>query len=651
MKKLYLDTETISDLDVIECGSYVYAEHPSTGLLILSFVPDNDLIVKSLDITQFEAYEDFLEACYNTLEGFRKAGYTFVSHNVQFDRQILEEILDFHTDDWYDTAAKARSLSLPESLEALCLALKLPQEQSKLKDGKELVKRYSIKQEDPSIRPLDWKRFVEYCCQDTLSMRICDKKMPDWNYRGKFFEQWKLDQKINRRGFKADLRFIRELLPFVEKELKAANQKIWKLTKGRISTINQIKKILEELDIDIPNLQKDTILTVLENPNIELSSKDREILELRIGAAKASVKKYQAFINRTSADGRIRGTIVHYGASRTGRGSGRGVQIQNFIRPPWKADVVLELIEEFLESITYDTNTEINGIFKDINWIEFAASALRSCIIASEGKKLLVVDLASIEARVLLWLAGANERLNIYRRGLDAYKVTASEIFQIPYDEVTSEQRDLGKVAVLALGYGQGVQGFINYCAKSHVKMDLALANKIVYGWRRINQKVVNFWYRTEEAAINAVTHPGKAFTCGKVTWGVHNGFLMAKLPSGRFLTYANPFIRDGQIHFWEAKKNDARKWGTASTYGGRQVENITQAVARDIMYESLSIVEEAGFEVLFTVHDEGVTEADINREDLNIRALEKLFSTNHDWCLDLPIGAKGKELFRYAKI
>lgn len=647
IKKVYLDIESYSEAPLPKCGAHVYAEHESTQILLVGYAVENE------PVQMWERGEP-VPLIFSMAEDH---DYTFVAHNAPFDRTVMEAVgfmPELPSERWYCTATKARSLARPSSLEALGISFGLSEEQAKLKDGKRLVKKYCLPEGDGVQYDDEWQQFIEYCVQDVASMRTLDKLMPELNYSGRFLELYALDQRINRRGIHIDRYCVTEIMKVAYAALEEANHEMSRLTNGQATTINQLKKVLASLDNPLPNLQKMTIEDALDG---DLTPKDRAILETRLASSKASIKKYEAFLLRSTSDDRVKGTLMFYGARKTGRYSAMGVQPQNMIRPTMKPAQLDPILDEL---------TATGRVPSSPDWqlIEFASSAVRSMITAPLGKDLVVADLSGIEARVLPWLAGEESILQDFRDKLDPYKVAAAGIYGVRYDTIRDDKRFIGKTAVLALGYGQGVgnasknTGFIGYCSKQRIKMTPSFAEKIVYGWRESRAKTVSYWADTEKCARQAIKNPGKAYVCREhVVWGFHKGYLMAKLPSGRFIVWPDAHLRPGkfgrsEICYW-APTDKAVKWERQGTYGGKLVENLTQGLAYDVMMANLPLIEQAGFDIVLLVHDEVVTEVPIAATangNMTHEYLCELMATPVSWAPGLPLAAEGYTAKRYRK-
>jgi DNA polymerase len=365
----------------------------------------------------------------------------------------------------------------------------------------------------------------------------------------------------------------------------------------------------------------------------------RDVLKVRQTLGKASTSKYQAMQNLAGHDNRARGVFSYHGA-QTGRWAGRGFQPQNLPRPAFNdADTCVQLFDqrdpELLEMLYGDPMAALS-------------STLRSMIVPAQGNRLMVVDFNAIEARVLAWLAGEQEPLDVFATGQCIYCHAATSIYGRTITKKDKEERQIGKVAVLALGYQGGVGAFQTMAAAYRVEIEDELADQIKVKWRKANKNIVRFWYALEEAANNAVKHRGHAFDAGPITFKCHGDFLFAKLPSGRRLAYYQPRLGNNGLEFWGTDSRLGGRWAKLDTYGGKLAENITQAVARDLLADAMLRVEAKGYPVVMHVHDEIVSE--VPKDFGSLAEFEQLICQMPDWATGLPMAVEGFECERYRK-
>lgn len=427
-------------------------------------------------------------------------------------------------------------------------------------------------------------------------------------------------------------------------------------------------------------MQRSTLERRIADP--DLPSAVKELLAIRLQASTTSTSKYKSLMKGISHDGRLRGTLQFCGASRTGRWAGRLFQPQNLPRPSLEQEQIDEGIEALkagCADLLYD------------NIMELTSSALRGCIMAPEGKKLVVSDLSNIEGRKLAWLAGEQWKLDAFREydegtGPDLYKLAYARAFNISPDNVDKYQRQIGKVMELGLGFGGGVAAFLTFALVYGLDLDelanAALPNiprdvireakswydesvklKSTFGlservfiacdslkrlWRRAHPMTCDFWYQLERTVRSAIAAPGKTLYCEKLKVRRDGAWLRIQLPSGRALCYPSPAIESGNITY-QGVNSYSRKWQRLKTYGGKLVENVTQAAARDVLAGNIPLIENAGYSIVLTVHDEVICEAP-DTDDFNDKALSALLSTNPEWAPDIPLNAGGFEAYHYRK-
>lgn len=361
-------------------------------------------------------------------------------------------------------------------------------------------------------------------------------------------------------------------------------------------------------------------------------------LELKQSLSRTSIKKYQAFLDKTSDDGRLRGSMLYHGAT-TGRWASTGNNLQNISRP------AIKHVDSCIELLKLRDYEALELVFDDAT--EALVSCTRAMIKAPAGKVLYVADYASIEARVLAWLAGQNDTLEVFRGHGKIYEHAASQIYRVPVEQVDKEQRFVGKTAVLSLGYQGGPNAFIRMGQAYGVDIDAALAQRVVSQWRGSNKAIVKFWYDIETAAIDATLNPLSTLKVRGVKFRSDRQFLFCQLPSGRLISYPYPKVVDDQLHFMGADRL-TRKWSEQTTYGGDLVQSITQATARDLLAAAMLRLEAAGYAVVMSVHDEIVTEAP---EDFgSVAEFCQLMCQLPEWAKGLPVSAEGYKAARYRK-
>lgn len=652
--RLYLDTETWSSVP-IRRGVDVYMDHAKPLLCTYAV---NDGPVQVIDFTKGERYE---------LPQFDEIW----CHSAFFDRNVLSRLLgiEIPLEKWRCSQALALSHSLPGGLDPLCEVLKVPTNLAKIKDGKRLIQKFCCRKEFK--KDDEWEKFIQYAINDITAMRECVRRMPNWNYQGDEISLWYLDQSINNRGFRIDRQLAKNTVTALNEEKKHLSTLTSEATDGDVESATQRDKLLayicEQQGVYLPDLRASTIAEALEDENLDEGT--RHLLKLRLASSKTSGAKYKRVLDCVGKGDRMRGTLQFAGASRTARWAGRTFQPQNLPRPtmaPEDIRLSIELLREGRADLTTLFAPTIN---------EAASNALRGLIVAEPGSTLHVGDFSSIEGRVNAWLAGEAWKIKAFKDGQDLYKLIYAKAFSIPVESVTKKQRQVGKVMELAMGYGGGVGAFLNMAAaygldleelgrivppspKALEAWEWALEKNQTYGltkevyvacdtlkigYRKGNPAIVQSWHLYEDAVRKTIeTH--SAVQIGRLTFDCNGSWLRIKLPSGRFICYAQPAIqKDGTITYygWHNKK-----WIRTKTYGGKICENIVQAVSRDLLGCAISRVERAGFPVVLHVHDEVVSEAVGKSQDEFIR----LMAENPPWAPGLPLKVEGFEGTRYEK-
>lgn len=685
MQKLWLDLETFSEIP-IKNGIHVYAE----GVEIMLFA-------WAIDEGPVNVHD--LTADYNLptrlLTALSDESVLIYAHNSHFDRTVLRHAHPRLAPDvtrWRDTMVQALAHGLPGALGALCEVLGVPQDKAKDKEGKSLIqlfckprpKNSKLRRATSKTHPEEWRRFVAYAGLDIEAMREVYKRLPKWNYQGTELTLWHRDQQINDRGVCMDVQLAQAAIEAVDLEQKRLAKRTQVMTDGEVQAATQrdalIKHIVESYGVELPDMQRSTLERRITDPDLPTAVK--ELLVIRLQASTTSTSKYKSLMKGVSSDGRLRGTLQFCGASRTGRWAGRLFQPQNLPRPSLEQEQIDEGIEALKAGCA-------DLLFDNI--MELTSSALRGCIMAPEGKKLVVSDLSNIEGRKLAWLAGEQWKLDAFREydegtGPDLYKLAYARAFNISPDDVDKYQRQIGKVMELGLGFGGGVAAFLTFALVYGLDLDelanAALPNiprdvireakswydesvkrKSTYGlservfiacdslkrlWRRAHPATCDFWYELERTVRAAIATPQKTLYCGYLKIRRDGAWLRIQLPSGRALCYPSPSIEKGNITY-QGVNSYSRKWQRLKTYGGKLVENVTQAAARDVLAGNMPLIEDAGYSIVLTVHDEVICEAP-DTDDFNDTALSALLSTNPEWAPDIPLNAGGFEAYHYRK-
>lgn len=673
---LIFDYETYSECDLKTSGAYEYARHPSTEILCVGYVygtrdelPDAEpqILVPPTTPTAHDTEFMHLLTLPDTV---------LVAHNAFFEQCITTWVLPRYKkllrgDDarrmplkkWICTAALARAVGIPGNLEGATAALGLAHQKDM--EGHKLMmklcKPRTPSKKDPSTRhqdPDDLARLYEYCKNDILAERELFLTLPPLPKKERKF--WLLNQELNHRGFAVDRDLVQSALYCIDRETTFLDKRFRKLT--GLNSARQNKALLHHLDslgVPLPNVQAATITEALEK--MDMPKEARQILEIRQAAAKSSTTKYVAFEARTRSDGRARDNVLYFGA-HTGRDAGMGgVQPQNLFKSTMPhADVLTGI-----DLIKARDVTAIRALYQ--RPMELYASALRSCIVAPKGHVLDVGDFATIEVRVLFWLAGNEKGLEALRLGEPIYSQMAAKIFEEDADEIEAahkagdkegyRKRQLGKATVLGAGFGIGVGGEkFQMAAKimAGINISLSLAQKAVHAYREANPRVVKFWDTIERAATMAMQNPGKAYKHGVLKWKKEGNWLTCELPIGRKLYYFSPRMMQVRTLYGEKMAltyrvvdSKTKQFMRVTTWGGKLTENVVQAVARDLLMEAQLRLAERGHVTVLPVHDELVTE----RADTTAKTdMFEIMAENPSWADGLPIKVEGWSESRYRK-
>jgi DNA polymerase len=668
MRSLYIDIETYSSVDLKECGVYKYAQSPDFEILLFGYAFD-EAPVCVIDMTgktrPFQGLPDDL------LKALKDPEIVKIAYNANFERVCLNAVL-VPAEQWECLAVTAAELGLPKILEKVLEVTGQPEDKQKLKAGKGLINYFCRPHERrrpenaltlfsasermrPEDDPARWQKFIEYNRRDVEAERALRKSLARFFIPETERRLWALDQRINDRGVGADLAMADNAV-IMNAALKAELREKAKALMGaggrsaasgldNPGSIPQIKKwIKQETGVDIPSLKKDRLEAVkseLNNENV------KKFLELRAGLAKTSIGKYGAILRAACADGRLRGLTQFYGANRTGRWAGRLVQLQNL--PAAYAEdshLARELVQkgsrELLEAL-YGEPTEV------------LAALIRSAFIPQAGYRFVCADFKAIEARVLAWLAGEAWRLQVFKSKGKIYEASAERMFNLPAASVKKGDavRQKGKIAELALGYGGGT-GALKKMGALGMGLKEDELQPLAASWRDANPNIVKFWHCTEEEARRAIS--GKPEPLLKRLTGTETAFykdgplLRVKLPSGRSLSYVSPKLkavpagggRQPGLRIMYSGIIKSGGWGEQETYGAKLVENLVQAIARDCLAAALTEIEEAGWPVVFHVHDEIICEVPESEAEKALAAMLEIMARPLRWAPGLPLAAEG---------
>ena len=616
-RKLFVDIETYSSMDITKTGAFRYMEAADFEIILIAYAWDDGPVHV---VEPRKAYKDSPEFDAMTYCEVQDIIFALVSddvvkvaHNSAFERAAFAKWLrkDMPPEQWEDTMTLAAYNGLPMSLDNAGAALQLKDQ--KIKEGTTLIS-YFCKPCKPTIAnkgrtrnlphhaPDKWERFVEYCRRDVEVCQAIYYRLN--NYHATDFERevWALDARINERGVLVDMDLAQAAID-VDEAFKAEHlEELQKLTGlDNPNSVAQLKEWLEGVGLSVDSLNKATVAE-LKRAAIDVTT--RRVLELRSLLGKTSTKKYEAMVNAAGDDHRVRGITQYYGAGRTGRWAGRLVQLQNL--PQNHLDEI-GTVREIVRARDLETLELLYDSVPDV-----LSQLIRTAFVAKPGHTFLVSDYAAIEARVIAYLAGEKWRMDVFSQGGDIYCSSASQMFGVPVVKhgVNGHLRQKGKVAELACGYGGGVAALKAFGAD---KMGLTESEMkdIVTQWRAASPTIPKLWRDVERAAKRALERPGPRVRvpCGVTYWKDADA-LRCRLPSGRVLTYWGAYLdKDGKICFM-GQNQTTRKWEKTDTWGGKLVENIVQAVARDCLAVAMVRLDAAGYQIVFHVHDEVVIEA-----------------------------------------
>lgn len=605
MRTIVLDVETYSSADLKRTGAVKYAEADDFEILLMSYAFDDDPV----RVWDFKA-----DGIPPWLPGvLLDPNVLKVAWNMAFERACFNAALGIYTppEQWRDAMTLSAMNGLPMALEAAGEALQL--EQQKLTTGKALI-NYFCKPCKPTIAnggrtrnlpehaPDKWADFIKYCQRDTETERAIYRRLLSFPVSDFERRLEALDARMNERGVAVDVNMV-EAAVYVDEAFKAEHTEELRRLTGldNPNSVAQLKEWLEMVGMECDSLNKAAVADLKKEATDRTT---KRVLELRQLLGKTSTTKYQAILDAVCADGRVRGLLQYYGAGRTGRWAGRRVQMQNLAQNHLDD---IGLVRELVKGRDLET---LEMCFDNVP--DVLSQLIRTAFVAKPGHTFLVSDYAAIEARVIAYLAGEKWRMDVFAQGGDIYCSSASQMFKVPVVKhgVNGHLRQKGKIAELACGYGGGV-GALKAFGADKMGLTEAEMQDIVTQWRAASPTIPKFWRDTEQAAKRALENPGRTFTlpCG-VKYMRDADALRCKLPSGRILSYWGARLdNDGNICFM-GQNQTTRKWEKTDTWGGKLVENIVQAYARDCLAVALLRLDEAGYAITFHVHDEIIAEA-----------------------------------------
>ena len=642
MKRLSIDLETYSSVDLGKSGVYKYAESEDFEILLFAYSID-DGEVKVIDLANGEIIpEEILSALSD--KSIEKWAF-----NANFERVCLSRFLGkkLKPQGWYCTMIWSAYLGLPLSLEKVGEVLKL--DKQKMNEGKALIRYFSIpckptKTNGMRTRNLPhhdlekWSTFKKYNKRDVETEKAIKKKLSTFPMPQSEWENYWIDQNINDRGILIDESLVDSAIKFDEILRDENMDRAIELTGlENPNSPLQLKEWLNKKGLEIDSLAKKDVKSALKNTEGDI----KEVLELRQELSKSSVRKYDAMKNVIGKDNRARGLIQFYGANRTGRYSGRLIQVQNLRRNNLKD---LELARSLVKNRDYETMEILYESPSDI-----LSQLIRTAFIAKEGTRFIISDFSAIEARVLAWLAGEKWVLDAFENGEDIYCRTASRMFGVPVEKhgVNGHLRQKGKIATLACGY-QGALGALKAMGGIEMGLSEDELQSIVDSWREANPNIVSLWWDIDSVVKRVVKTRSKEEYKNLVI-SYEKGILFIELPSKRRLAYPkakigmNRFGGESVVYEGVVVGN---KWDKIESYGGKFVENIVQAIARDILAEAMMRLEKKGFNIVMHIHDEVVIESDSS----SVEEINEIMSIVPCWATGLILDADGFESEFYKK-
>lgn len=651
MRTLHIDIETFSSVNIKKSGLYKYVQSPDFEIILFAYAYDNEP-VQLVDCLCGERIPAQIINDLSNPEVIK------VAHNAAFEFYALSKFYRTYLVQWRCTMIHALYCGFPGSLAGVGEAMNFHEDKKKMGIGKALIKYFCVPcaatkanggrtRNYPRHNPAKWELFKSYNRQDVVTEREIYQRLSYYPVPGQEWENWQLDQAINIGGTALDMELVTGALAISDQVREELSGKAKDLTGlDNPNSVAQLKKWIEEnSDMEIESLNKATMAEILaDNPGEEI----KEVLKIRAELGKTSVKKYEAMRACVCEDGRVRGLLQFYGANRTGRFAGRLVQIQNL---PKNFIGTLDIAREFVKHQQIEAIRMIYGNIPDT-----LSQLIRTAFVPGEGCHFCVADFPAIEARVLAWMAGEQWRLDVFRTHGKIYEASASAMFGVPIETIAKGQenyklRAKGKVAELALGYGGGA-GALTAMGALNMGLNEEELPDIVKRWRASSRRICDFWYAVERAAQEAIEY-GVITTlpCG-VTISRDQNFMFIRLPSGRELFYNNPKLapaayNNKEISFTGLSQTN-KKWETITTWGGKLVENIIQAVSRDILCNAMMNLAKAGYKINFHIHDEVILKVPDDDKSKNLDDVIKRMCALPEWANGLPLNAAGFDNAQY---
>ena len=641
MRNLSIDIETYSDVDLSKCGVYKYASSSAFEVLLFGYAADGG-DVRVVDLACGEQIpEEVISALADT-------SVTKWAFNAMFERVCLSNFLGewLEPEGWHCTMVWSATLGLPLSLESAGAALGL--EKQKLTEGKDLIRYFCVpckptKANGGRMRNLPehdrekWRRFKAYNLRDVETEMLIQKRLSNFPVPDAIWEEYHLDQEINDRGIGVDMELVRQAIAMDARSRERLTDALQELTGlENPNSVQQMKQWLADHGLETDTLGKKAVAELVKTAPEPL----REVLSLRQQLAKSSVKKYTAMENAVCADSRAHGMFQFYGANRTGRFSGRLIQLQNL---PQNHMSDLAQARALVRGGNYEALSMLYGDIPDT-----LSQLIRTAFVPQDGRKFIIADFSAIEARVIALFAGERWRLKVFEDGGDIYCASASQMFHVPVEKhgVNGDLRQKGKIAELALGYGGSVGAL-----KSMGALEMGLAEEelqpLVDAWRGSNPMITQFWWDVDRAVKDCIRQRVPTETHG-LRFDYRSAMIFITLPSGRRLAYVKPRIGENQFGGESVTYmgvGGTKKWERLESYGPKFVENIVQGTARDILCYAMQTLKNCS--IVAHVHDEIIIEAD---RRMSLSAVCEQMGRTPPWAKGLKLRADGYECEFYQK-
>lgn len=650
-----VDIETYSSVDLAGSGVYAYTEAPDFDILLIGYKFDDEAEVHVIDTLAVD--RDFDPELYEFREALTDPDIIKTAFNANFERTCLAKWTGaaMPPEEWRCTMIKALTLGLPGNLADVGIAMGLPEEKLKDPQGKALIQFFSKPCKPtrtngqrtrnlPAHDPAKWKLFIEYNRQDVVTEQEILRQLDIYKTPESEQQLWALDQHMNDNGVKLDIPMVEKIVEYDTQRRQELQEEAKVLTGlANPNSLAQLKKWLSKQGVTMTSVTKDTIAATLQT---DIPDSVRRMLEIRTALGKTSVAKYSTMLTAVCQDHRLRGILQFYGANRSGRWAGRLVQTHNLAKNSLPD---LDLARELAAAGDSDTLATLFGetafVFSEL---------IRTAFIPSDGCRFVVSDFAAIEARVLAWIAGEEWTLEAFRQGKDIYCETASMMYRVPVEKhgQNSHLRQKGKVAVLACGYQGGVGAMKRMDKGGSIPEDEL--QSVVDQWREANPKVVKLWRTCELAAKTAIQEHRTVRLAHGIAFSYINRNLFIQLPSGRKLCYWDTRLKQddytGRLSItYMGVNQETKQWGETETYGGKLVENIVQATARDCLAVAMTRVSALGYKIVMHVHDEMIV--DVPNTDTEAPGrINAIMAQPIDWAEGLPLKGDTYETPFYKK-